>query len=110
MTERDRRIAANQTVFREVNERLEDLNRTFGAITEEMELVCECGRTGCDARLSLTVVEYEEVRADPTLFVVAPGHAVEDVETFVGRREGYELVKKRPGDPEEIAEATDPRA
>ena len=41
---------------------------------EETEFLCECGRDGCCARLSMSLAEYERVRAVPTRFAVAPGH------------------------------------
>jgi len=110
MDERERRIGLNEALFREVNERLKDLNETFGAVTNRVELVCECAERGCAERLTLSVREYEDLRAEPDRFVIAPGHAVPDVEEVVATGEGWEIVHKEPGDPAKLARATDPRS
>ena len=39
-----------------------------------LTFVCECGDPECTIPVSLSLAEYEEVRADPTRFVVIPGH------------------------------------
>jgi hypothetical protein len=108
--ERERRLGLNEALFREVNERLRGLNETFGELTNRMELVCECADPGCAERITMTVREYEELRADPEQFVIAPGHAALDIEDVVKRRKGWEIVRKRPGGPAEIARASDPRS
>lgn len=43
MDEQKRRIGVNEAVFREANERIEDLNEAFATVTDELVLVCECG-------------------------------------------------------------------
>jgi hypothetical protein len=50
--------AGNEAVFRAVNERLEDLNRTFGSFSAQMRLMCECADAACNERISVTDVEY----------------------------------------------------
>ena len=42
--------------------------------------------------------------------VVLPGHALPDVETVVEEHEGFTVVRKNPGGPEEVARALDPRS
>jgi hypothetical protein len=109
MDDREQRIGANQALFRRVNERLEDLNEAFGAITESVELVCECGRRECAERIEMSPSEYEGIRDDPALFAVVRGHEAANVEEVVEQRNGYDVVRKRPGLPRRIAETTDPR-
>jgi hypothetical protein len=109
MDEQKRRIGVNEAVFREANERIEDLNETFATITDKLVLVCECGDAQCVEKISMTRSAYEELRADPTQFAVVPGHETADVEEVVARREGYDMVKKVDGIPRRIAELTDPR-
>jgi hypothetical protein len=109
MDEQKRRIGVNEAVFREANERIEDLNETFATITDKLVLVCECGDAQCVEKISMTRSAYEELRADATQFVVVPGHETADVEEVVARREGYDVVKKVDGIPRRIAELTDPR-
>ncbi len=108
MGERERRIGANEAIFREVNERIEQLNRTFATLTETMEVMCECGELSCAQMISLSIGDYERIRADSALFAVVPGHVAPDVEDVVGEGPDYEIVRKREGDPRRIAEATDP--
>ena len=52
--------------------------------------------------------EYREVREDPTLFVLRPGHDFPETETVRAKKPGYWIVRKGPGLPAAIAEATDP--
>jgi hypothetical protein len=107
MDERERRIGLNEAVFREVNERLRGLNEAFGTITEKMEIVCECADPGCTERITMSVAEYEELRSEPDRFAVVPGHAVPtDVEEVVAHGTGWEMVRKRPGGPAELARET----
>jgi hypothetical protein len=109
MDERKRRIGENEVLYRAVNEKIESLNQTFATAAERMSVVCECGRGSCAQKIELDVSAYERVRADPTLFVVKPGHEVRDVEDIVERHEAYSVVRKLPGGPAELAVLTDPR-
>jgi hypothetical protein len=109
MSSREERIGLNEAVFREVNERIENLAETFDLKTQSLDLVCECGDDTCDERLSMTRAEYEEVRSDPHHFAVHPGHEYPDVESVVARLKGYDIVSKNRGAAEQIAEQTDPR-
>ena len=110
MSSREERIGLNEAVFREVNERIENLAERFELKDEPLDLVCECGDADCVRRISMTRTEYEELRSDPHLFAVHPGHEYSDVEEVVDRRTGYDIVSKNQGIPERIAERTDPRS
>lgn len=110
MSTPEERIALNEAVFREVNERIEDVAQTFDLKSQPLDLVCECGDADCSRRISMTQAEYEELRSDPHLFAVHPGHEIPDVETIVERRKGYDIVAKDAGVAEQIAEQTDPRS
>ena len=109
MEERERRIGLNEAVFREANERIEELNQAFATFTDELILVCECGEGKCAARITMTAQAYEELRAESANVAIVPGHEIPDVEQVVARREGYDVVKKNEGIPRRIAEVTDPR-
>lgn len=111
MDEAQRRKAANESVFREVNERIEALQHAF-ALTEHepLQIVCECDRLDCMQRLAITVDTYERTRAEADQFVVANGHEDPGVEDVVDTGPGYLVVRKRSGEPRAIAEATDPRS
>jgi hypothetical protein len=109
MDERERRIGLNEAVFREANERIEDLNQTFATITDTLVLVCECGDGKCVDKISMSPEDYEELRAEPAHFAIVPGHEIPDVEQVVAERDGYHVVRKTAGIPRRIAELTDPR-
>ena len=90
------RAAENQSLFRSVNERIEELNRTFDALTPYGSWTCECARVDCIERIDMTLGEYEEIRADATRFAVAPSeiHVFGDVERVVSRTDRYWIVEK----------------
>jgi predicted metal-dependent hydrolase len=106
--ERERRIGMNEALFREVNERLEELAQGF-AHPETLDLICECGNPSCASRIEMDRKEYEQVRSDSATFAIVKGHETPDVEEIVERRKRYDVVRKRAGEAEEIAEKTDPR-
>ena len=103
MDDRARRIGVNEALYRSINEKIEDLNETFGVVAESMAVICECGELECSEQIELDIPTYEHVRADPTHFVVLPGHELPDVETVVERRGTFNVVRKNPGGPAEIA-------
>jgi hypothetical protein len=106
MTSREERIAKNEVIFREVNERIRDVVPSEdGAV----DFLCECGREDCVEQIKLTMDEYERVRADPVQFFVKPGHASQDVEEVMEANERFLLVKKH-AEEQEIARRADPRA
>jgi hypothetical protein len=106
---REERIGLNEAVFREVNERIEDLAKGFALTTQPLDLVCECGDASCLQRITMSHDEYEQLRSESHQFAVYPGHEAPDLESVVDRRGGYDVVQKDEGAPEEIAERTDPR-
>jgi hypothetical protein len=110
MDDRERRIVLNETLFREVNERVKGLNETFATFTELMDLVCECGARHCVERFAMPPDEYEALRSNPDHFAVVPGHEIADVERIVSRCGAYDVVEKVPGEAKRIAHATDPRS
>ena len=108
--ERERRIAKNETVFREVNERLKAVNEVFSSFSGTMEIVCECGDIACTLQLTIAPSEYEHIRSNARYFAVIPGHDSADVERVVASRDGYDIVLKGAGVPAAVSRATDPRA
>jgi hypothetical protein len=108
--ERARKIGANEAVFRTVNEQIESLNRGLAEISDgTLHIVCECGKLDCAAPISAPISVYERVRSDPSLFLVVPGHELPSVESVVDQTDGYNVVRKDPGEPRRVAEETDPR-
>jgi len=105
-----RRVGLNESIFRQVNERIETLNRHFGGEPRTMTVVCECADGECTDRLEIRVPEYEEVRADPRRYIVLPGHELPEFESVVESRGGYDVVEKRDGTAAAVAQETDPRS
>jgi hypothetical protein len=105
----DDRLARNEALFRQVNERLKDVSEVLGTADSGPEFVCECADEGCTERIRLSLGEYEWLRANPRHFVVVPGHERADIERVVEHRGRYCVVEKI-GVPGEVAEDTDPRS
>ena len=76
---------------------------------EAVEFICECGRRDCAEPITMTVAEYQAIRADATRFAVILGHQLPEVESVVERHPTYVVVEKREADAQEIARETDPR-
>ncbi len=110
MSARDERIGLNEAVFREVNERIEELADKFDLGERQLDLVCECGDANCVERISMTHSAYEGIRSDSKQFAVYPGHVYEDIEVVVERRRGYDVVRKQDPEAAQLAEATDIRS
>jgi AraC-like DNA-binding protein len=107
MDESERRMAQNEVLFREVNERVDDLAE--GVAAGHAEYLCECANQLCTFRVPLTPTEYASVRADGKQFVVLPDHWTPEIETLVLRDERYWVVRKT-GEAGAYVEATDPRS
>jgi hypothetical protein len=105
---RQERIAKNEALFRQVNERIEEVNEALGE-GDSADFLCECGDETCTSPVSLTLDEYERVRAEATHFVIAHGHEATDVERVVAQTDRYAVVEKFHGEAERIAVETDPR-
>jgi hypothetical protein len=107
---RAERIGRNEALFREVNERIEDVAETLRSNPETLDLLCECGAAECTKRITMRREDYETLRSDPHLFAVYPGHDEPTVEEIVSRHDGYDVVRKNAGAAERIAEETNPRS
>jgi hypothetical protein len=108
MGQSESRKATNESLFREVNERIEAAAKDFAA-PEYLEFVCECADVSCTRRLVLSLAEYEEVRAHAARFAVAPDHVDTELDRVVAERDRYVVVEKQ-GDAREVAERQDPRS
>lgn len=89
-TLRQTRLAANEAFFRRLNESLERDTPDDATLI----VLCECADEDCAQRLELTRSEYEEVRSDPTWFVVAHTHVDAEIEKVIGRTDRFETVQK----------------
>jgi hypothetical protein len=93
--DRERRVIRNEALFREVNERIEDVSEDVSR-ANFIEFLCECGEELCVERIELTREEYEQIRS------------VSDFERVIDRRDRYVVIDK-VGQAEQVAERTDPR-
>jgi hypothetical protein len=114
MEDRESRLAKNEALFREVNERIAEITEGLSSSMSQVQkldgLVCECADPLCLEHLGeLTITAYEAVRSDPRRFIIATGHESLDVEEVVERQAGYSIVEKNEGVPADVARERDPR-
>lgn len=93
---RAKRTARNKAVRRDVNERIATLYDKLQVRATFRDFICECALPACREPVHLTVAEYESVRRDRNLFVVAPddAHVSPTFENVVERFDRYWTVKK----------------
>jgi hypothetical protein len=101
---RRKRAAKNQSLFREVNERIEDLSRSM----TRTRYICECTNESCEEAVLLTREAYERIRSDSNSFFVVKGHELPEVEQVINSSDGYVVVAKL-GVGGVLAEHLDPR-
>jgi hypothetical protein len=104
---REERLAQNEVFFRTVNEGIEQQAIRFGG-DDDYEFICECASRACLDRVSLTLTEYEHIRAAGTRFVVVPGHENAELELVVQTARTYNVVEK-DGAAGIVADLSDPR-
>lgn len=90
---RERKLQASRTeaLFRSVNNHIA---AAAEGLVDEAEFVCECADASCAERLEAPLDDYEDVRENPKLFLVKPGHADDEVEHIVSDEGDYEIVEK----------------
>jgi hypothetical protein len=99
---REERLAGNEALFREVNERVAEVAASY-ILTETQSAVdftCECGRAQCSETMMMTIAEYEAIRIHATHFGVVPQHEQPEIETVIERHpllRGREARAGRPG-------------
>ena len=103
----EERAGRNEALFREVNERIEELHAARSG-EEIAEFVCECADDACSERIPVPLRVYEQVRSDPRRFIIHPGHQRSELEQVVETAERFLVVEKH-GAAGRVAAATDPR-
>ena len=109
MSDRHERMALNEALFRNANERIRDHAHEHGADGGTMAFYCECSDRDCVERVEISGPEYEVVRSEPTQFLVLPGHLRLEVEEVVRRAPGF-LVVSKIGKAARVAAEEDPRS
>jgi hypothetical protein len=95
MESRAGRLAANQELFRAVNEQVAAASEGFVGHGENVlqDFFCECGDATCTRRVSMTLAEYESLRRRPGRFVVSAGHQLSPGDSVVGRTGRFWLLE-----------------
>ncbi len=106
--EREERVAKNEILFRQVNERIREIEGERWRV-DPVDFMCECGNMKCTRVVQMSVEGYERLRSDAARFGVIPGHELLDVERVVERHEQY-LVVEKDGEARVRAEVADPRS
>jgi hypothetical protein len=105
MESRGARVARNEALFREVNERIKNLAEGL----ETLILMCECGDLGCKEVIEMTPPEYEAVRVRGDLFFLVPGHEDLALDRVIERTARF-LVVEKVGEGGDVARDLDPRS
>jgi hypothetical protein len=71
--------------------------------------VCECGDRCCTCAISLTLAQYESVRAHPTHFAIAPDHENPESELVIEESERFAVIEAIGPEARKLARRTDPR-
>ena len=96
---RRERIAVNEGLFRNANERTAQWEEVQQGEDPELYL-CECANPDCRRRIRLSREEYERVRGDSQHFAVVSGHQILDTETVIEENGEWLMVEKN----EDVAE------
>jgi hypothetical protein len=98
-------------LFRDLNERVREINHVFVDVLPFGDWMCECANDACTARVEVSLAEYEAVRAVPKRFIVAPkdSHVFSEIEHVTERVDRYWVVEK-DAEAAELAARADPRS
>lgn len=107
--EQARRVGENQALYRQINERLEELNDSLGSVSGVFSILCECGDLDCADQVEVPRDAYEATRRYEARFILKPGHEIDEVEHILERHDEYTIVEKDPGPARRVAEETDTR-
>jgi hypothetical protein len=84
------RLAHNQALFRQVDERIAEL----GSATGSTEFICECSDPGCIETIELELAQYERVRSNSTWFLIERGHQGPEIERIMSEDGTFAVVEK----------------
>jgi hypothetical protein len=94
VTSREERLAGNENLFRNVNERIVELGDQWDGT---YDLVCECVDTNCMGVMRVDTEDYERLRLTTGRFAVLSGHERPEIEDVVERHQTYLVVEKHVG-------------
>jgi hypothetical protein len=100
------REARNEARFRTQNEWVETAHAAPKTL---LAFVCECGDGECGRTITLTMAEYEFVRATSNRFAIALNHENPESEIVISECERFAVIDKIVGWGLRISRETDPR-
>ncbi len=93
---RQERVAYNEALFREANERLSVVfDREVESREEPVPFLCECANPRCTQTVLLSLEEYTDVREHGARFFTLDGHEEPGSEVVVKDERGHQIVEKR---------------
>jgi hypothetical protein len=102
-------IARNDSVFRDANEAIRGKATDLWPPDQSIPFICECADSTCTSVLQLSLLEYEEIRADSRQFLNAIGHErVEGLVEVMFKNHNH-LVVRKTGRAGEVAQELDAR-
>ena len=101
-------MAQNEVLFREVNERVNEVAQDHGRGDHMYDHLCECAHADCIFQITLSQPEYESLRTDQTQFAVLPLTSRPRSKP-VTENDRYWIVKKT-GEAAELVKDADPRS
>jgi hypothetical protein len=105
---REERLAENEAMFRNANERMSQWEEH--RINEAEELYfCECSDDDCREKVRMRKADYEKVRSDSCHFFVVHGHETLDVETVIEDHGDWTVIEKNDAVAETV-ESLNPRS
>lgn len=105
--DRARRLALNEALVRDVNERINEGAQRFD-IQGRTDFLCECANDACSERIRLTIADYNRIREESGWFFAVRGHELPGIERVVEEHDDHVVVEKI-GEGREVAERLDPR-
>jgi hypothetical protein len=87
------RVAANEDLFRQINEKIENVATTHGA--DSHEFLCECSDTNCWKRVRVALEDYRRIRENSARFIVAKDHVVAEIERVIESSQDHAVIEKQ---------------
>jgi hypothetical protein len=94
MVTRLERLAENQQMAREANDRLRDVVEPMVADGRLIPFLCECADDGCLGRIDLTTEDYFIAHLNSDYYILLPDHPRLDGEELVEDHGAYEVLSK----------------
>jgi hypothetical protein len=89
-----RKLARNQTLFREINDRIHELAGHLGSSRRDIQIICECSDDTCSEPITVPIADYEQVRHFAARFLVRPGHEIPEIERLISQNSEHIVVEK----------------